>query len=156
MGYKCFGRDMGLFSPLFRLKDFASAIMGWIDLVSDAVTAKKYKDDCDDESSDVPCTYFYLNILFICLPSIAVTIIMLGKGGVSLKAFLYGIFYPIWGPWKRMYMMLPNIMIGFVDGENDAATKEIAEEILLPEILFESLPQVHYKIKFKLGSLFVE
>ena len=142
MGYKCFGRDVGPLSPLFRLKDFASTIMGWIDLVSDAVTAKKYKDDCDDESSGVPCTYFYLNILFICLPSIAVTIIMLGKGGVSLKAFMYGIFYPIWGPWKRMCMMLPNLLICFVDGENDEATRAIADEIALPEVVFEAVPQV--------------
>ena len=77
MGYTFCCCDVGIFSPLFRLKDFVSALMGWIDLLSDVLTTKKYKDDCNDENSDVPCTYFYLSIIFMCLPSIAVTIIML-------------------------------------------------------------------------------
>ena len=96
MGYAFCCCDVGIFSPLFRFKDFVSALMGWIDLLSDALTTKKYKDDCNDENSDVPCTYFYLSIIFMCLPSIAVTLIMLGKGTHAKWAFLYGIFYPIW------------------------------------------------------------
>ena len=142
MGYTFCCCDVGIFSPLFRLKDFVSALMGWIDLISDALTTKKYKDDCNDENSDVPCTYFYLSIIFMCLPSIAVTIIMLGKGTHAKWAFLYGIFYPIWGPWRRMYMMLSNFLICFVDGENDEATSAVADEIALPDIIFETVPQV--------------
>ena len=41
-------------------------------------------------------------------------------------------------------MMLPNILICFVDGENDEATRAIADEIALPEIVFESVPQASY------------
>ena len=142
MGYTFCGCDVGIFSPLFRLKDFVSALMGWIDLLSDALTSKKYKDDCNDKNSDVPCTYFYLSIIFMCLPSIAVTIIMLGKGTHAKWAFLYGIFYPIWGPWRRMYMMLSNFLISFVDGENDEATRAVVDEIAFPEIILEAVPQL--------------
>ena len=42
-----------------------------------------------------------------------------------------------------MKMMLGNVLICFVDGENDEATRAIADEIQLPEILFEALPQVN-------------
>ena len=140
MGYKILGCDWGPLSPICRLKDFASAFMGWIDLLSDVLTTKKYKDDCD--SGTIPCTYLYLSILFICLPSVVVTIIMLCKGTHIKWALLYGTFYPLWGPWKRMYMMLGNVTICFVDGDNDDATRAVADEIALPEVLFESLPQV--------------
>ena len=143
MGYAFCCCDVGIFSPLFRFKDFVSALMGWIDLLSDALTTKKYKDDCNDENSDVPCTYFNLSIIFMCLPSMAVTKIMLGKGIHAKWAFLYGICYPIWGPWRRMYMMLSNFLICSVDGENDEATRGVADEIALPEIIFEAVPQVY-------------
>ena len=142
MGYTFCCCDVGIFSPLFRLKDFVSALMGWIDLVSDALTSKKYWDDCNDKNRDVLCIYFYLSIIFMCLPSIAVTVIMLSKGTHAKLAFLYGIFYPIWGPWRRMYMMLSNFLVCFVDGENDEATRAVADEIALPEIIFEAVPQV--------------
>ena len=143
MGYKIFGLDMGLCSPFCRAKDFISAFMGWLDLGTDVFTANKYRNDCADDTKDIPCTYFYLSIIFMCLPSIAVTIIMLGKGTPTKYAFLYGIFYPFWGPWKRMKMMLGNVLTCFVDGENDEATRAIADEIALPEIVFEAVPQVN-------------
>ena len=142
MGYTFCCCDVGIFSPLFRLKDFVSALMGWIDLVSDALTSKKYWDDCNDKNSDVLCIYFCLSIIFMCLPSIAVTVIMLSKGTHANWEFLYGFFYPIWGPWRRMYMMLSNFLICFVDGENDEATRAVVDEIAFPEIILEAVPQV--------------
>ena len=146
MGYTIFGVDMGPCSPLFRAKDLLSAFMGYIDLASDAFTTNTYRIDCTDDTKNIPCTYFYVSIIIMCLPSIVVTLIMLCKGTSTKWAFLYGMSYPFWGPWKRMKMMLGNVLICFVDGENDEATRAIADEIALPEIVFESVPQVSYLI----------
>ena len=140
MGYKFLFCDMGPISPLCRVKDLIAAFWPYYDLVSDALATKTYHGGCEKDSKQ--CIYFYLGIVFICLPSLFVIAFMSWYGVRKRYILMYGLFYPVWAPFKRVTLIIGNGLNCFVDGENDEAAQNISSEIALPEVLLESVPQV--------------
>ena len=150
MGYIFFGCNMGPLSPWCRIKDVIAALWPLGDLLSDGFATILYYNACHNETENEEnqahlCIYFVLSIIFMCLPSLVICACMACCGISKKYIFIYGICYPVLAPLQRASILCQNCWNSrncCIDGENDEESKAKSSQIALPEVLFESFPQV--------------
>ena len=141
---------MGPISPWCRIKDVIAALWPLGDLLSDGLATILYYNACSNETEKEEdeahlCIYFVLSVIFMCLPSLVICVCMACCGISKKYIFIYGICYPVLAPLQRASILCKNCWNSrncCLDGENDEESKAKSSQIALPEVLFESFPQV--------------
>ena len=145
MGYKFLGQPTGSCSKICRVIPFIGALWIILDMISDGMTVKTYREEC--MAGSLPCFYWQLGVFFLLLPTI-MSILWIwclscccGQSNpYCWKTLVYGLGYALYTPIYAMYTTGGALFCGNTARE-DKDTQNVST-LKLYEQVFEALPQV--------------